>query len=114
MLESSKGNTVLIWDAVFPEAEKGKVYLYNTGKDAMVEYVEDIVSPKLRDLTDDEYKVASKEYSQGFQEIKSRYQEYTDDEVTPTSPAKNSTEMSSVIEEIDDDGIALGDEFEDL
>jgi hypothetical protein len=46
-------NTVL-FDPELPEPPKGKLYLYNHERGQVVQYVHDLVSPRLRDLTDQE------------------------------------------------------------
>jgi hypothetical protein len=112
MLESSKGNTVLIWDSVFPEAGKGKVFLYNTIKEAMIEYVEEIVIPKLRDLTGDELNDAHKEYEQGLRELKSQYIEEPEEE--PSVAGAGNSEVTSVIQKLDEEDVVVDDEFKDL
>ena len=61
-LRTARGNTILIHDKEFPEAAAGRVYLYNTVRDAVIEYAEDIVKVNLHDLTDEELKAAKAEY----------------------------------------------------
>jgi hypothetical protein len=46
-------NTVL-FDPELPEPPKGKLYLYNYERGQVVQYVQDLVSPRLRDLTEQE------------------------------------------------------------
>jgi hypothetical protein len=54
VLASSRGNSIVFRDASLPEAAPGRVYLYNADRGAVVEYVAEIVSAKLRDFTDAE------------------------------------------------------------
>ena len=66
-LRTARGNTILIHDKDFPEASAGRVYLYNTARDAVIEYAEDIVMVNLHDLTDEELKAAKAEYDASWQ-----------------------------------------------
>ncbi|MCL1057387.1 hypothetical protein L2729_05180 [Shewanella gelidimarina] len=50
-LITSRGNTVVIYDTQFPEAPAGRVYFYNTTRDAIIEYEEGIVKPHLHELS---------------------------------------------------------------
>ncbi|QQX80790.1 hypothetical protein JK628_02645 [Shewanella sp. KX20019] len=50
-LIASRGNTVIIYDKQFPEASAGRVYFYNTARDAIIEYAEEIVKPHLHELS---------------------------------------------------------------
>jgi len=50
-LITSRGNTVIIYDKQFPEASAGRVYFYNTARDAIIEYAEGIVKPNLHELS---------------------------------------------------------------
>ncbi|MCG9712496.1 hypothetical protein L1D29_06675 [Shewanella insulae] len=61
-LRTARGNTILIHDKEFPEASAGRVYLYNTVRDAVIEYAEDIVKVNLHDLTEEELKAAKAEF----------------------------------------------------
>ncbi len=74
MLESrKKGDTVVIWDPVLPKASTGKLFLYHTGKERLIEYVEEIVCPKLRDLTQREMRNARQEFSGRWEQIRVHY-----------------------------------------
>ena len=74
LLQSRKyGNMVVIWDAVLPYAGKGKIFLYNTEKDKVIEYVEAIVRPKLRELRKKELEEASCKYNYRWEQVKSAY-----------------------------------------
>ncbi|GIU18379.1 hypothetical protein TUM4644_04790 [Shewanella colwelliana] len=61
-LRTVRGNTILIHDKDFPEASAGRVYFYNTLRDAVIEYAEDIVKVNLHDLNDEEIKTAKAEF----------------------------------------------------
>ena len=66
-LRSLKGNTIIIRDDQLPEASTGRIYLYNTARDAIVQYDESIVTPKLFPLTDEERKEAEQKYDNSWQ-----------------------------------------------
>ncbi len=61
-LRTARGNTILIHDKEFPEASAGRVYLYNTVRNAVIEYAVDIVKGNLHNLTDEQLQAAKKEY----------------------------------------------------
>ena len=115
MLQSKKGNAVVIWDSVLPKAEKGKVLLFNTSKDALVEYVEEIVQPKLRDLTGKEQSDANAQFGERWQSIR---QEYVPDEPEEEESPKSATNRIDMDDEIEpnmeDDDLGLDEDFEDL
>lgn len=56
ILKTSKASTVVLRDDGLPEPLTGRVYLYNIDRDKIIEYVEEIVSTKLKELTADEIK----------------------------------------------------------
>lgn len=53
-ISSTKGNIIVIRDAQLPPANKGRMYLYNVARDAVIEYDETIVAPKLVELSEEE------------------------------------------------------------
>lgn len=61
-LRTPRGNTVVIHDSQLPEASVGRIFLYNTVRKAIVEYVEEIVKPNLHDLEESEIKDAQSKY----------------------------------------------------
>jgi hypothetical protein len=46
-LRASKANAIIIRDEQLPDAEYGPICLYNTERDAIVQFDEAIVAPKL-------------------------------------------------------------------
>ena len=114
MLQSKKGDAVVIWDSVLPKAEKGKVFLFNTSKDALVEYVEEIVQPKLRELTGKEQSEANAQFGERWQSVRQAYvPEEPEEEETP-KPADNRIDLDEEIEPAMDDDLGLEDDFDDL
>jgi hypothetical protein len=66
-LRASKGNTIVIRDSELPAASKGRIYLYNTVREAIIEYDESIVSPKLFPLDNEQIKQAESEFKAGWE-----------------------------------------------
>ncbi|WOT05574.1 hypothetical protein [Shewanella youngdeokensis] len=62
-LRTSRGNTVVIHDKQFPEASAGRVYLYNTTRDNIIEYAEEIVQVNLHELSGEALAAAKATYS---------------------------------------------------
>ena len=113
MLQSKKGDAVVIWDSVLPKAEKGKVFLFNTSKDSLVEYVEEIVQPKLRDLTGKEQSEANDRFGERWQSVRQEYVPEEPEEEAPKT-TDNSIDMDDEIEAGLDDDLGLDDDFDDL
>ena len=114
MLESRKGDAVLVWDPIFPKSDKGKVFLYNTRKDKLTEYVEEILTPKLRELTSKELSAAKKEYGKSIEQTRSQFAKKAEVSKQSRSEKPADTEIKSVISEITEDDVVIDDEFEDL
>tara|TARA_R110002049_G_scaffold65772_3_gene172399 strand:- start:1931 stop:2296 length:366 start_codon:yes stop_codon:yes gene_type:complete len=53
-IQSSRGNIIVIRDEQLPPANKGRMYLYNTDRDAVIEYDQAIVAPKLVELSEED------------------------------------------------------------
>lgn len=49
-LRTQRGNTIVMKDDELPAANKGRIYLFNTERKAIVEYDPNIVAPKLFEL----------------------------------------------------------------
>ncbi len=73
MLETSKSRTIVIRDSEFPEGLNGRIYLYNADRDQVVEYVEKIVNPKLRELTADEKSALDKDINSKFKSTRKQF-----------------------------------------
>ncbi len=66
-LRALKGNTIIIRDEQLPEAARGRIYLYNTERDAIILYDEAIVTPKLFPLTDEQREAAELKFNASWQ-----------------------------------------------
>ena len=115
MLQSRKGDAILIWDPIFPAADKGKIWLYNTNYRCMVEYVEKILTPKVRDLTGEELRDAKDKYDPELMKIKSEYMEEVADEQNPADdPVAQAVRIAEVESEVTDDDLDFEDQFEEI
>ncbi|WP_394129412.1 hypothetical protein [Shewanella maritima] len=72
-LRTAKGNTVVIFDGSLPEASPGRVYFYHSGRDAIIEFVEDIVNANLHDLDSAQTAAAKDEFESVFQAARSAF-----------------------------------------
>ncbi|MFV0594069.1 hypothetical protein [Shewanella sp.] len=72
-LRTSKGNAIVVHDNQLPEASPGRIYLYNTERDAIVEYVEDIVKVNLHDLDDAALKAAETKFSGAWKAARAQF-----------------------------------------
>jgi len=63
-LRTQKGNTIIIRDDQLPSAPTGRMYLYNATRDAIIEYDETIVGPKLFPLDKDQQIKAEADFGQ--------------------------------------------------
>ncbi len=61
-IRAEKGNVIVIRDSLLPEASHGRIYLYNTQRNAFVQYDESIVTPKLFPLEDKQRQEAEKQF----------------------------------------------------
>lgn len=69
-LRATKGNTTVIRDDELPEANKGRIYLYNTERDAIIQYDENIVCEKLFPLDAEQAAQAKAEYQSQWEAAK--------------------------------------------
>ncbi|RYV00992.1 hypothetical protein SOPP22_19595 [Shewanella sp. OPT22] len=69
-LRTSRGNSIVIHDQALPEATPGRIYLYNSNRHAIIEYVKDIVESNLYDLDDTSLKQAQKNYAAAWKDAR--------------------------------------------
>ncbi|UJL42315.1 hypothetical protein KDH10_003476 [Shewanella vesiculosa] len=108
-LRTSKGNTIVVHDNQLPQASPGRIYFYNTIRNTIVEYVEDIVKVNLHDLDDEQTKAAIAEFNDAWKaaraEFMLKHQSRIDlSKVPDTAPrkAKPVPEPDEVIDSDDD------------
>ncbi|MGL4937504.1 hypothetical protein [Shewanella sp.] len=121
-LRTSKGNAIVVHDNQLPDASPGRIFLYNTERDAVVEYVEDIVKVNLYDLDEAALKAAEAKFSGAWKaaraQFMSKHQARIDlNNVKDTAPARKA--KPDVEPEIETDAIGVdfdddwGDDFDD-
>ncbi len=66
ILKTSKASTVVLRDDGLPEPLSGRIYLYNSDRDKIIEYVDKIVSTKLKELTADEIRALGKDVEKKY------------------------------------------------
>tara|TARA_R110001583_G_scaffold22377_9_gene84048 strand:+ start:9565 stop:9999 length:435 start_codon:yes stop_codon:yes gene_type:complete len=72
-LRTSQGNTIVIHDNQLPEASSGRIFLYNTIRNKIVEYVEEIVKVNLHDLDDGQKKAALSEFGDAWKAARNEF-----------------------------------------
>ncbi len=65
-LRSSRGNSIVIHDQALPEATPGRIYLYNSNRNTIIEYVKDIVESNLYDLDEASLRQARQNYAEAW------------------------------------------------
>ncbi|QSX32960.1 hypothetical protein JYB87_14615 [Shewanella avicenniae] len=120
-LRTARGNVVVIYDKQLPEASSGRVFLYNTQRKAIVEYVEAIVQPNLYELTDDQQKAAESEFGGDWKAARSAFMAKQQSRINlanikDTAPA-SSRKAKPVVQMDDDDADTDlpggGDDYDD-
>ncbi|WP_076414317.1 hypothetical protein [Shewanella sp. UCD-KL12] len=74
-LRTARGNAIVIHDKAFPEAQEGRIYLYNAVKDSIIEYAENIVAGNLHDLDKETVKAAEDTYGAAWNSARSEFME---------------------------------------
>lgn len=74
-LRTSRGNAVVIHDNQLPDASSGRIYLYNTERKAIIEYVEDIVKVNLHELDDAGLKAAEAQFGAEWKAARAEFME---------------------------------------
>jgi len=72
-LRTQRGKTIIIRDDQLPVANKGRIYLYNSERDAIIEYDEAIVTPKLFPLSDEDQTRAEAEYDKAWHVVQKKF-----------------------------------------
>lgn len=92
-LKTSKGNIIIIHDKEFPSTSSGKVYLYNTQKNAIIKYMASITQGNLYDLSEEQKKAAEEKYGAAWEacreEFMALHQGWTDATHAPPPKKKN-------------------------
>lgn len=72
-IQSTKGRIIVIRDDELPVANKGRMYLYNVDRDAIIEYDEAIVSPKLLELSEEEQKQVKAKHTKAWEAARKQF-----------------------------------------
>ena len=72
-LRTSRGNSIVIHDQALPEATPGRIYLYNSNRNTIIEYVKDIVESNLYDLDETSLQQAQKNYADAWKAARSEF-----------------------------------------
>ncbi|UCX03405.1 hypothetical protein ACRWQL_12475 [Shewanella sp. HL-SH4] len=117
-LRTARGNTIVIHDGQLPEASKGRIYLFNTVRNVIIEYVEDIVKVNLHDLDEAQTKAALAEFGDAWQvaraEFMAKQQTRIDlSKVPDTAPPKKAKPAPEPDEIADGDDIDVFDDADD-
>ncbi|MBR9728717.1 hypothetical protein ACFOD0_09595 [Shewanella intestini] len=133
-LRTVRGNTVVIYDGRLPEASPGRLYFYHSGRDAIIEFVEDIVKPNLYELDDAQTQAAKDSYLHAWEKSRQAFvaanlsrfdaSDIPDSGPAPKPKAKPDEEAEPVAEvedyvdtdddEKDEDFDDMGDNLDDM
>ena len=72
-IQSSRGNITVIRDEQLPPANKGRMYLYNTDRDAVIEYDEAIVSTKLIELSEEDKQQVIEKHAKAWEATRKQF-----------------------------------------
>lgn len=103
-LRTKRGNTLVIRDDELPAPPvAGRVYLFNTEREAMVQYDEAIVSDKLFELDDEQKQQAQAKFNSAWEAAKKQLTKGFG-KAPATTETKTSSATDLLPEDDDDDG----------
>lgn len=114
ILNSKKGESVVVWDSEVPKASTGKVFLYNFQKEKITEYVEQIVQPKLRDLTKKEQRELQPGYVDQWQIIRLNYVPAVEDRQDLDINSDSSSKLKTELDDIGDDSLEIDEDLDEV
>ena len=117
-LRTSRGITVVIHDSQLPEASYGRIYLYNTDRNAIVEYVDEIVKPNLYDIDESAVRDAECKFSERWKATRNEFMEKHKallelDNTKNTPPAKKPKAEPSPEPELAEDSDGYSNDYDD-
>ena len=122
-LRTASGSVIVIHDKQFPEASAGRIYLYNTQRDSIIEYAEDIVRNNLHDLDSASVKKAEETYGTAWSCARSEFMSKHEGWVEANSPTsrplaknktpKKETDKDKASDDFDSGSESLDREFAD-
>lgn len=101
-LRSKRGNTIVIRDDKLLPAAQGRLYLYNTEREALVQYDEIIVSDKLFELDAEQQMQVEKQFKSGWEAAKKKLFN-GDGKTTSTTKALRKYKPEDYLQDDDDD-----------
>ncbi len=72
-LRTPRGNSIVIHDQALPESVPGRIYLYNSNRQTIIEYVKDIVESNLYDLDDVGLDQARANYAEAWRNARDEF-----------------------------------------
>lgn len=107
-IQSSRGNIMVIRDNQLPPANKGRMYLYNVDRDAVIEYDETIVTPKLVELSEEDKQQVKAKHTKAWEAARKQFvRAHTK---TSTTTTNRKTESSLDLLPTDDDDTSDDDD----
>ncbi|MCL2917879.1 hypothetical protein [Shewanella litorisediminis] len=120
VLKTARGTSIVIHDNQLPEASAGRVYLYNTERKAIIEYVEDIVKPNLHELDEAGLKAAESNFSGEWKAARASFMEKHHARINlsnikdaPASSRKAKADAEPEYEDLSAGGSSSSDDFGD-
>ncbi len=108
-IQSTKGKIIVIRDSELPPANKGRMYLYNVDRDAIIEYDEAIVSPKLVELSEEEKQHVQAKHQKSWEAARKQLIR-THTKITTATTSKKAAPTSDLLPDDDDDNSDDDDE----
>ena len=109
-LRTAKGNVIIIRDQQLPPADKGRIYLYNTERNAIIQYDESIVTPKLFPLDEEQFNQAKSQHKKAWEAARQQFmRSHNKSFSNKTETAQDSAAKVAIKEEDDEDN----DDFDD-
>ena len=113
-LRTSRGNAVVIHDNQLPDASPGRIYLYNTDRKTIIEYVEDIVKVNLHELDDAGLKAAESTFSGEWKAARAEFMEKHQARVSLSNVKETAPVRKAKVEaEPEPETESLGSDFDD-
>jgi hypothetical protein len=108
-IQSSRGNIIVIRDNHLPPANKGRIYLYNTDRDAVIEYDETIVTPKLVELSEEDKQQVKVKHTKAWEAARKQFVRTH----TKTSATKTNRKTESSLDLLPSDEDDTSDDDDD-
>ncbi|MGB0893398.1 MAG: hypothetical protein ACPGUD_03255 [Parashewanella sp.] len=115
-LRSPRGNAIVIHDQALPDASPGRIYLYNSNRQAIIEYVKDIVESNLHDLDEQALQQAKSQHSQAWTLARQEFinkQKGSIELDTQSTTSEADSEQAEAEVELSDELESFEDEWDD-